>query len=114
MKKALLVVSLLLLAGCGGFSGKQSTIVEAGEKDEVKDCQLLKTFSTPAGDRVWGTPYLGDFKYKAMQEAEKMGATHILFRSESDGIGSVAVMKAYKCPVNQETGGEKEENREQY
>lgn len=114
MKKALLVVSFLLLTGCAALSGKQNTIIEAGEQDEVRDCQLLKTFSAPAGDRMWGTPYLGDFKSKAIQEAERMGATHILFRSEADGIGSVAVIKAYKCPVVPQTDGEKEEYREEY
>jgi hypothetical protein len=114
MKQALLVVCLLLLAGCGGFSGKQSTIIEAGDPDQVKDCQLLKTYRNPAGYQAWGTPYLGDFKNKALQEAEKMGATHILYRPESEGLELFAVIKAYKCPVNQETDGEKEENRNEY
>ncbi len=113
MKKALLIVPLLLLCGCQGFAGKQSTIIEVGEPYEVKDCQLLKTYSKPAGYKAWGTPYLGDFKIKALQDAEKMGATHILYRSETDGLETVAVIKAYKCQPSEETTGGKEENNEE-
>lgn len=114
MKKGLLVFSLLLLAGCGGFSGKQSKLIQVSNHYEVKDCKLLKTYSNPAGYQSWGTPYLGDFKYKAFQDAEKIGATHVLYWPETDGIESTAVIKAYKCPVNMEPDGEKEENRDDY
>ncbi len=103
MKKSLVVVSLLLLVGCGGFSGKQSTIVEADVPYQVKDCQFLKSFKGPSGYRMWGTPMIiGNFKNEAIQKAEKIGATHILWRNESAGLGETAFVDAYKCPANQE------------
>jgi hypothetical protein len=98
MRKVLLVVLLFLLSGCSGVVGKQSTLIQVGEARDVKDCQLLESFMGPTSYRMWGTPYIGNFKNEAMEKAEKMGATHTFFTTEDSSIGSIAVLKAYKCP----------------
>ncbi len=82
----------------------KSPIHEVGEQEEVKDCQLLKVFSGQAGEFIFGTPYMGNFKNEAIAEAEKIGATHVMYRAELDGgIEYSNVVYAYKCPQNHET-----------
>jgi hypothetical protein len=122
MKKALLVFSFLLLAGCGGFAGRQSTIIEASTPEEVKGCQFLESFQGPSGYRMWGPPMVvGNFKNEAVQKAKIIGATHILWRNKVywgnnspssykvKGLGETAFVDAYRCPVSE---GNKEDNRE--
>ena len=93
MKKILFFVSVLLLSGCAG-----SPLIQVGDARDVKDCQLLKTFSGPTSYRMWGTPYTGNFTSEAMEKAEKMGATHTHLTTEDSSIGSTIVLNAYKCP----------------
>ncbi len=123
MKKTLLIFSFLFLAGCGGFAGRQSTIVEASTPEQVKGCKLLASFQGPSGYRMWGPPMvIGDFKNEAIQKAEMLGATHILWRNKIlwrdytpwsnrvTGLSETAFVDAYKCPVSE---AEKEKNREE-
>ncbi len=110
MRKALLAVTLLCLAGCAGFTAKESPIIEVGERDQVEGCQLLKTFREPAGKWMWGTPYIGNFKNEVIKKAEQMGATHILTRYEIDGIDSTCIVNVYKCPPDHEIFQKKEED----
>jgi hypothetical protein len=98
MRKVLFVVSLLLLSGCAGVLGKPTPVVEVGEGEMVKDCQLLGSIRGPESFRMWGTPYIGNFKNEAREKAEKMGATHIQWTTDDSYISSIAVVKAYKCP----------------
>ncbi len=118
MKKALLVFSFLLLTGCGGFAGRQSTIIEVSDREQVKGCQLLESFQGPSGYRMWGPPMvIGNFKNEVIQKAEMIGATHILWRknvlwrNKGTGLTETAFVDAYKCPVSE---GNEEENRGQY
>jgi hypothetical protein len=94
----LFVVSLLLLSGCAGIVGNPSPLIQVGDARDVKDCQLLESFSGPSSYRMWGTPYLGNFTKEAMEKAEKLGATHTLSTMEDSSLGATAVLKAYKCP----------------
>ena len=98
MRKVLFVVSLLLLSGCAGVTGKPSPLIQVGAASDVKGCKLLESFSGPTSYRMWGTPYTGDFTKEAMQKAEKIGATHTLSTTEDSSLGFTAVLKAYKCP----------------
>ncbi len=124
MNKALLVFSFLLLAGCGGFAGRQSSIVEVGAREDVKGCQFLATFQGPSGYRMWGPPMvIGNFKNEVIRQAENIGATHILWRNnilwgnnfprsnKVTGLGETAFVDAFKCPVSP---GNYEENWEAY
>lgn len=99
MRKLWLAITLLLLAGCAGTAFKESKIIEASNAEEVQDCQLLKTFTGPGGYRMWGTPYLGNFKNEVLEKAEKMGATHILWRTRDRGIAYINVINVYRCPA---------------
>jgi hypothetical protein len=109
MKILFLAFTVFLLAGCGLFTKKQSSIVEVGDKDQLKDCLLLQTFEAPAGPRFWGTPYMGNFKIESIKKAEKIGATHMVSGTEVDGIGATTVLQAYKCPPGYEAMKPEEE-----
>ena len=98
MRKLCLAIPVLLLAGCAGMPYKESQIIEAGSAKDVQDCQLLKTFAGPGGYRMWGTPYLGNFKNEVLEKAKKMGATHILWRTRDRGIAYINVINVYRCP----------------
>ena len=98
MKKFGLAVSLFMLAGCAGVVGKPSPVMEVGDAEFIKDCRLMETFTGPMGYRMWGPPYIGNFKKEVMEKAEKMGATHMLLRTDVDGIGSTGIINVYQCP----------------
>jgi hypothetical protein len=104
MGKLWLVLPILFLFGCAGMPCKKSPLIEVDNREQVKDCRLLRTFVGRAGEFIYGTPYMGNFKDDAMEEAEKMGATHILYRAEliGGGIEYTNVVYAYKCPENYE------------
>jgi hypothetical protein len=98
MRKVLVVVALLLLSGCAWGTGKPGSLIQVGTASEVKGCRLLESFTGPTSYRMWGTPYTGDFTSKAMEKAEKIGATHTLSVMEDSSLGYTAVLRAYKCP----------------
>lgn len=102
MKRMCIGMSLVILAGCAAVTEKQNPIMEVDEAEQVKDCQLLKTFTGPSSPRMWGVPYLGKFKSEVYKEAEKMGATHMLSRPEVEGIESKSIITVYKCPTEPE------------
>lgn len=104
MKKVLFVVSLLLLSGCAGVVGEPSPVIEVGDAYMVKGCQFLGSIEGPSSYRMWGTPYMGNFKNEALAKAEKMGATHVRFTTVDSDLGSTAIVKAYKCPANYDLG----------
>jgi hypothetical protein len=98
MKILFLAATVFLLAGCGLFTKKPSSIVEVGDKDQLKDCLLLQTFEAPTGERLLGTPYIGNFKIESIKKAEQLGATHMVWWTDVDGIGGIGVLQVYKCP----------------
>ncbi len=112
MARLLLIVSLFVAAGCSGLPCRKSPIVEVGSPLEVQDCQLLKSFYGPGGYRMWGTPYMGNFKNEVFEQAEKMGATHALTRTEirEDELGATTVVNVYKCAPGHEAVKDEEEN----
>ena len=109
MRKVLFVASLFILSGCSAFTVKQSPLIQVGSSADVKDCKLLESFRGPTSYRMWGTPYLGNFANEAMAKAEKIGATHTRLTEESSSIGSIAVLRAYKCPPDHNSVKEKSE-----
>ncbi len=113
MGKLWLILSFLLLYGCAGMPCKKSPLLEVGYPEQMRDCQLLKTFVSQGGGFIVGTPYIGNFKNNAMEQAERMGATHILYKAELDGggIGYSNVVYAYKCPEGYETSLKEDEER---
>ena len=115
MAKFLLIVSLFVVAGCSWVPCRKSPIVEVGSSLEVRDCQLLKSFYGPGGYRMWGTPYMGNFKNEVFEQAEKMGATHALTRTEiqESEIGATTVVNVYKCPPEHEQLKNEEDDTEE-
>jgi len=111
MRKLWLAIPLFLLAGCAGAHFKESQIIEADSVEEIQVCQLLKTFTGPGGYRMWGTPYLGNFKNEVLEKAKIMGATHILSRTGDMGIAYINVINVYRCPPVLDKA--KEEEREE-
>lgn len=111
MCKIWLILTILFLCGCSGILAKKSPVIEVGNPGQVEDCRLLKKFTHQGGDFIVGTPYMGSFKDKAIMEAEKLGATHIMYRLEPDGAGIryTDAVYAFQCPPGRETTGADEE-----
>lgn len=85
MKKMLIVLPLLFLAGCATAS-KPYPLVET-DYETVRDCRQVAKFRGPDGYRMWGPPaVIGDFKYESAVKAKAMGATHIHWRVGGPGI----------------------------
>ncbi len=80
MCKIWLILSILFLYGCCGILGKKSPVIAVVNPEKVEDCRLLKKFTQQGGDSIFGAPYMGSFKDKSIMEAEKLGATHIMYR----------------------------------
>jgi hypothetical protein len=116
MRKLLLAASLFVLAGCASwFEQEPGALVEVGELDMVKGCELIATYEIPTGYRLGGTPYLGGAKAEAIDKAEKQGATHVLWREEpkEQGVGSIGYLSAYVCPPDHDARREFEKELEE-
>ena len=87
MKILLLIIPLLGLAGCSAFSTKGPFPLKQTSPRTVKDCRKVAKFPGPAGYRMWGPPAaLGSFKYDTAQKAKEMGATHIYWGEDVEGL----------------------------
>lgn len=116
MRKVFVAASLFMLAGCAsGLDERPGPLVEVGEAEMVKGCQLIATYEVPAGYRLAGTPYLGRGKADAIQKAEKQGATHVLWNEEpkEGGISSMGFLSAYICPPDHDARRELEKQLQQ-
>jgi hypothetical protein len=98
MKKIILLGSLLMLSGCSMFgSSKPFPLVETAPMG-VKGCRKVATFPGPTGSRMWGPPaVLADFKYQTALKAKEMGATHIYWREDLEGMNGQTVGHAFDC-----------------
>jgi hypothetical protein len=98
MKKSMLFGSLLLLSGCSMFSSNKPFPLVETEPPVVRECRKVGTFPGPTGSRMWGPPpVLADFKYRTAVKAKEMGATHIYWRENIEGIGGETVGYAFDC-----------------
>ncbi len=100
MKTLILAVSMIALSACAGGSATQprSQVITADE-GMVSKCQFL-------GD-VQGWSFLAGLmsmtgqnqaREQAAQEAEKLGATHAIYKTASSGgSGSLVIASAYRC-----------------
>ncbi|MCC7304780.1 MAG: hypothetical protein IT558_00815 [Alphaproteobacteria bacterium] len=101
MKKFAMIIAIsAALIGCAGMEPRQPRAqVNPADEATVAKCVYL-------GD-VQGWSFLAGLmsmtgqnqaREQAAQEAEKLGATHIVYQSASSGgSGSLATGKAYKC-----------------
>lgn len=98
MKRLWLVVSLLGLAGCSMFTAHAPLPVLETSPSVVAACRKVATIPGPSGFRLWGPPAtLGSFKYEAALKAKKMGATHIYWREDLEGLEGRIVGYAVDC-----------------
>lgn len=98
MKRIWLLFSLLGLAGCSLFTTNEPfPLLEATPKS-VKECRKVGKFPGPSGFRMWGPPAaLGPFKLETAKKAKAMGATHIYWREDLEGLEGGIVGYAFDC-----------------
>ncbi|HOP40054.1 MAG TPA: hypothetical protein PLI53_03345 [Geobacteraceae bacterium] len=97
MKKWLLV-SLLGLTGCSMFTTSTPFPLKETSPENVRECRKVGKFYGPSGFRMWGPPAtLGAFKLEAAKKAKAMGATHIYWREDLEGVEGGIVGYAFDC-----------------
>jgi hypothetical protein len=109
MKRLWLVVPILGLAGCSVFISDTPFPLKETTQARVKDCRKVAKFPGPSGYRLWGPPAtLGSFKYDTAKKAKELGATHIYWGEDVEGIGGEIVGYAVDCtgiPVDMDDDG---------
>jgi hypothetical protein len=87
MKRTLLLVPLLALSGCSLFTSNAPFPLKETSPAKVRECRKVAKFPGPEGFRMWGPPAtLGSFKYDTAVKAKEMGATHIYWGEDVDGL----------------------------
>ncbi|MGA7829211.1 MAG: hypothetical protein WCA04_16255 [Geobacteraceae bacterium] len=108
MKRVWLIVPLLGLAGCSFFGTSAPFPLKETTPRQVKDCRPVAQIPGPVGYRMWGPPAaLGSFKFDAAKKAKELGATHIYWGEDVEGIGGGIVGYAFDCtgvPMNEDNG----------
>jgi hypothetical protein len=98
MKRFMLVVPLLGLAGCSVFGSNRPFPLQETSPADVRACRLVAKMPGPSGYRMWGPPAtLGTFKYDAAKKAKELGATHIYWGENVEGIGGEVIGYAVDC-----------------
>jgi hypothetical protein len=109
MKKLWLVVPLLGLAGCSVFGSNRPFPLKETSPEDVRACRKVAEFPGPYGYRMWGPPAdLGTFKFETAKKAKEMGATHIYWGVDIDGIAGEIIGYAVDCtgvPVESDESG---------
>jgi len=108
MKRVLLVAPLFGLVGCSAFTMNAPFPLKETSPQEVRDCRPVAKFPGPVGYRMWGPPAaLGTFKFDTAKKAKELGATHIYWGEDVEGIGGGIVGYAVDCtgiPLNESNG----------
>jgi hypothetical protein len=98
MKRLWLVVPMLGLAGCSLFTANAPFPLKETTAADVRACRQVAKFPGPSGYRMWGPPAaLGSFKYDTAKKAKEMGATHIYWGEDPEGIEGGIVGYAVDC-----------------
>lgn len=98
MKRLWFIAALLCLTGCSAFSTKGPFPLKETSSRTVKDCRNVAKFPGPSGYRMWGPPAaLGSFKYDTAKKAKELGATHIYWGEDADGLAGGIVGFAVDC-----------------
>jgi hypothetical protein len=98
MKRLWLVVPMLGLAGCSVFGSNTPFPLQETSPADVRACRQVAKIPGPSGYRMWGPPAaLGTFKYDAAKKAKEMGATHIYWGEDVEGLEGEVVGYAVDC-----------------
>jgi len=98
MKRMWLIVPMLGLAGCSMFTANAPFPLKETSPSVVAACRKVAKFPGPSGFRMWGPPAtLGSFKYETALKAKEMGATHIYWREDLEGLEGGIVGYAFDC-----------------
>ncbi|RQW83427.1 MAG: hypothetical protein EHM79_16175 [Geobacter sp.] len=98
MKRLWRIIPMLGLAGCSLFTANAPFPLKETSPANVKDCRKVAKFPGPSGYRMWGPPAaLGSFKYDTAKKAKEMGATHIYWGEDLDGLEGGIVGYAVDC-----------------
>lgn len=91
----LIVIPLL---SSGAFAIDQSSLISLSRTETMGQCQKIETYQGPTGYRMVGAPpVMGSFKMDTMNKAKAMGATHIRWAHDNNGLGTSVSGEAYVC-----------------
>jgi len=94
--KILTLVAVMLIAG-GGYSLDALAHVEDADAAKVASCAFVKDVSAPTTNGQHTREALGTAMEQARADAEKAGATHIVWNKIRNADVSSVSGKAYKC-----------------
>ncbi len=94
----MLALCLLFVQGCALEPSYRGSQVKPAYPEMVVECSLLGGV-TGQNDLAYTAYGLQKARYHAMDEAAKLGATHIVWEDLKQGIQPTAVGKAYRCPT---------------
>lgn len=98
MNRILFCVALFALWGCSMFSGGKPYPLQETEPERVVKCRKIGVFPGPGGYRIWGPPpIMADFKLRSAEKAKEMGATHIYWEENVEGIAGGITGYAFDC-----------------
>lgn len=98
MKRMLFLFPLLALTGCSLFTSNAPFPLKETRPAKVRECRKVGKFPGPEGFRMWGPPAaLGSFKYDTALKAKELGATHIYWGEDVDGMQGGIVGYAVDC-----------------
>ena len=98
MKFILLVVALLLMAGCTTSLSTRAMKVQDADITIMERCKFVGDVQGSSG---WGnlaaSAGMQNAKNEAREQAAEMGATHVIWSGVAGGYSPYATGKAYMC-----------------
>ena len=94
--KALPLAAAVLIAG-SAYSADALAHVEDADAAKIASCTFLKEVSAPTDNGKYTRAALGTAMEKARADAEKAGATHVVWNKVKNANVSSVSGKAYRC-----------------
>lgn len=100
MVRVLSILALVTLAGCAIEPSYRAQAVRPAYPEMVTECVFLGGV-TSTSDLVYTELGMQRAKYKALDEAAQLGATHIVWVDLSKAVQPTAKGRAYRCDPDQ-------------
>ncbi|MEZ4598481.1 MAG: hypothetical protein R2940_01685 [Syntrophotaleaceae bacterium] len=92
-----LLVIFTMFAGASALWAESFPLTES-DMISVRECRPVGKYPGPSGYSFWGPPpVLADFRYQTALKAREAGATHIVWKNETNGIRGRVTGYAFDC-----------------